>query len=402
MKTLCIQTGKFLVLLGLLFAADTLNGQVIWDRAQIDRVRNKENTDDSAIRVALQKLKKTADFALETDPYTVMDKEILPPSKDKHDYLSFSRYWWPDPDKEDGLPYIRKDGIVNRELIANGDRNRLGKFCNDVQSLGLAGYIFKEPRYTERAAKLVRTWFLDEATHMNPNLNFGQGVPGRATGRGPGIIDTRGFMLVLDTVELFDEAHWSAEDQTKLQKWFDEYQQWLNENPLGKHEQKAKNNHGSWYAAQRARYALFAGRKDLAREIVQGAKGRIERQFTSNGDQAEELKRTRSLHYCLFNITALSRVARVGDQLGENLWESEPDHGCNLKKALSGLLPFLKRESKWEYPQIGEVTLSPSSHTTMRLFSRHFNDDSFRQAAAEIEVRHPERDFSCLVVGEKK
>ena len=62
---------------------------------------------------------------------------------------------------------------------------------------------------------------------MNPNLNFGQGVPGREAGRGPGIIDTRAFMLVLDAVELFDEENWSADDQKKLQSWFDKFQQWL-------------------------------------------------------------------------------------------------------------------------------------------------------------------------------
>jgi len=353
--------------------------------------------------VALKNLRAAADAALVHAPYAVTQKEIVPPSGDKHDYLSFSRYWWPDPNKADGLPYIRKDGVVNRKLIANGDRVRLGEFRNDVQALGLAGYILKEPRYTKHAAKMVRTWFLDEETRMNPNLNFGQGVPGKAHGRGPGIIDTRGFMLVLDAVELFDEENWSAEDQSKLQKWCDDYQQWLNDNPLGQHEQKAKNNHGSWYAAQRARYALFAGKKDLAKEIVEQAKQRIEKQFASNGDQAEELKRTRSLHYCLFNITALSRVARVGDKVGVNLWEHEPEHGCSLKKAIDVLLPYITKEAEWKHPQIAKFSLSHSSHTTMRLFAKHFDDDRYLEAVEKAgEIRHDERDFSTLVVGKQK
>ena len=46
-----------------------------------------------------------------------------PPSGDKHDYLSYSRYWWPDPEKNDGLPYIRRDGVVKGPLehILDGD-----------------------------------------------------------------------------------------------------------------------------------------------------------------------------------------------------------------------------------------------------------------------------------------
>jgi len=345
MNKLCLRTASALLLL-VFFAANQSSAQVIWDRDQIDQIRDGEHETDSPVDVALKNLRAAADAALVHAPYAVTQKEIVPPSGDKHDYLSFSRYWWPDPNKADGLPYIRKDGVVNRKLIANGDRVRLGEFRNDVQALGLAGYILKEPRYTKHAAKMVRTWFLDEETRMNPNLNFGQGVPGKAHGRGPGIIDTRGFMLVLDAVELFDEENWSAEDQSKLQKWCDDYQQWLNDNPLGQHEQKAKNNHGSWYAAQRARYALFAGKKDLAKEIVEQAKQRIEKQFASNGDQAEELKRTRSLHYCL---------------------------------------------------------LSHSSHTTMRLFAKHFDDDRYLEAVEKAgEIRHDERDFSTLVVGKQK
>ena len=402
MSEFCLRTGELFLLLGLLVVATkTSNGQVIWDRAHIDQIR--KHAADTPVRMAVENLREAADAALEEEPYSVIHKDIVPPSGDKHDYLSFSRYWWPDPDKPDGLPYIRKDGVVNWKLIANGDRVRLGHFRDDVQALALAGYILKDPRYTRHAAKMVQTWFLDEETRMNPNLNFGQGVPGRAHGRGPGIIDTRGFILVLDSIELFDEKHWSAKDQRKLQEWFDDYQRWMEHSALGQHEQQAKNNHGSWYAAQRSRYALFAGRKDLARKIVQQAKKRIDEQFKSNGDQAEELKRTRSLHYSLFNITALSRVARVGDRVGENLWEFEPEHGCTLKKALDGLLPYLTGERAWQHQQIDKFSFSPSSRVTLRLFARHFNDDKYRKLEEKIaEVRHAERDFSCLMIGTQK
>jgi hypothetical protein len=39
-----------------------------------------------------------------------MDKTKTPPSGDKHGYLSEALYWWPDPSKQDGMPYIRRDG----------------------------------------------------------------------------------------------------------------------------------------------------------------------------------------------------------------------------------------------------------------------------------------------------
>ena len=247
---------------------------------------------------------------------------------------------------------------------------------------------------------MVRTWFLDESTRMNPNLNFGQGVPGRETGRGPGIIDTRGFMLVLDAVELFDEATWSAKDQMGLQAWCNDYQNWLKDSPLGRHEERAENNHGSWYAAQRARYALFAGKEDIAKEIIAKARLRIGKQFDADGNQVAELKRTLSLHYCVFNITALSRLARVGDKVGEDLWEYTPDHGCGLRKGLDVLMPYLNRELEWPHQQIDSVSLSPSSRLTLRLFSKHFNTHSYTEAVAHNPIRHADRDFSDLLVGD--
>ena len=383
------------------FLANDLAGQVIWDRAQIDRTRNGEYDKDSQVALAVNRLKKAADSALKNELYSVTHKEGVPPSGDIHDYLSYSRYWWPDPKKPDGLPFIRKDGVSNDEQIAKGDRDRLGKFQNDVQTLGLAGYVLKEPRYTRHAVKLVRAWFIDEATYMNPNLNYAQGVPGREDGRSFGIIDVRGFMLVLDTVELFDETNWTAEDQAALRSWFDEFQQWLGENPLGQKEASATNNHGTWFAAQRARYALFVGREDIAREIVQGARQRLATQFDAEGNQAAELKRTRALFYSVFNITAMSRVARVGEHIDENLWEFIPQHGCGMQKAFEGLLPYITGESKWPHAQMKEFYLTNDSRMTFGLFSKHFEDDKYNKAAEKVrETEGATRDFTAIVMGE--
>lgn len=400
MSTLSLRISGAVVWAVLFLLAESANAQVIWDRAQIDKVRLEKPASDTPNGLVVARLQKMADHALAEPLLSVTHKKIVPPSGDVHDYLSFSRYWWPDPDKPDGLPYIRKDGVVNRKLIANGDRNRLGDFCEGVQSLALAGYILDEPRYSQHAAKMVRTWFLDESTKMNPNLNFGQGVPGRESGRGPGIIDARGFMLVLDAVELFDEATWSAEDQNGLQAWFNEFQNWLKDSPLGQHEERAENNHGSWYAAQRARYALFAGEEEIAKEIVRQGRKRIAEQFDADGNQAAELERTLTLHYSLFNITALTRLACVGDHVGEDLWGYTPEHGCGLKLAMDNLIPYMTRETEWQHPQIKDFSISPSAHLTLRLFSRHTNDDSYIAAVEKISFRHGDHDLTTILVGD--
>ena len=81
----------------------------IWNMQSIDNAKalNSEAT---------KYLIREADKNLTSNIITVMDKPMTPPSGDKHDYMSMGRYWWPNPATADGLPYIRKDGVVNPEI----------------------------------------------------------------------------------------------------------------------------------------------------------------------------------------------------------------------------------------------------------------------------------------------
>src|SRR5262245_35894615 len=87
---------------------------------------------------ALNDLLAAADKALTVPATSVMDKTITPPSGDKHDYMSQAPYWWPDPTKADGKPYIRKDGQRNPEINRLPDHDNLGRLTSTVSTLGLA------------------------------------------------------------------------------------------------------------------------------------------------------------------------------------------------------------------------------------------------------------------------
>ena len=58
----------------------------------------------------VKRLLRDSEKALDVKPQSVTDKEQVPPSGDKHDYMTQAPYWWPDPKKPNGLPYIRRDG----------------------------------------------------------------------------------------------------------------------------------------------------------------------------------------------------------------------------------------------------------------------------------------------------
>ena len=120
-------------------------------------------------------------------PYTVVDKTRTPASGDKHDYMSMGPYWWPDRSTPNGLPYVRRDGVMNPERETDAfDLADLEAMSQDVQALSLAYYFTGDERYAAQAAAFVRSWFLTPETRMNPNLNHGQAVPGRVSGRAEG------------------------------------------------------------------------------------------------------------------------------------------------------------------------------------------------------------------------
>ena len=68
---------------------------------------------DKTLQSALRALVERADKALKVTPSSVTQKTKPTPSGNVHDYASTAPYFWPDPSKPDGLPYIAHSGKVN-------------------------------------------------------------------------------------------------------------------------------------------------------------------------------------------------------------------------------------------------------------------------------------------------
>jgi hypothetical protein len=366
------------------FAAenDSAPNTVYWDGAHLASLRTGELEKDSRYKEVVKRLRKNARIARERGPYSVMDKDDVPPSGDKHDYLSYARYWWPNPDSPDGMPYIRRDGKTNEELLAKGDRVPIGMLYDDVETLALAGYLLDDALSAEHAAMLIRTWFLDPSTKMNPHLRYGQAVPGRNDGRGSGIIDTRHFIRVLDALALLKETGaWTDSDQAALTAWMKQYLDWLLQDPMGKDESSEKNNHGTWYDAQVAAIAMFVGERDIARQIIENAKSkRIERCIEPDGQQPEELDRTKGLHYCVFNMSAMTVLARIGEHLDIDLWKYESQDGRSLRRGLDFVMPYLLGEKQWPHEQIEDMYVSPADMGLFFLAARRYDEPRYLRA----------------------
>lgn len=314
---------------------------------------------DETAKKALKKLVSDADKALAAAPPTVMDKGKVPPSGDKHDYMSLAPYYWPNPASKDGLPYVRKDGKVNpesRDESAN-DTLRAREIGATVETLAVGYYFTREEKYAEHAAKVLRTWFLDPETKMNPNFRFAQAVLGVNDGRGTGILEARELAQAADAaVLLAGSKHWSAADQKALDAWGNTYLDWLLKSKNGQDEHAAKNNHGTWYDVQAAHWALILGRKDKAREICAAAgPGRVGVQVQADGKQPLELVRTASFSYSCFNLRALATLAGLSEHAGFDLWHYKTADGRSIRTALDFLVPYLGKNPKpWTMQQIHE------------------------------------------------
>lgn len=328
--------------------------------------------------------------------YSVMNKKQVPPSGDKHDYMSTGPYWWPDPTKPDGMPYIRKDGLRNPTYYDISDTQEIDRMRDDTETLALAYYYTKDAKYANYASKLIRTWFLDEATRQNPNLNFGQGIPGKNTGRGIGIIETRGLFRVIDAAILLQESgSWTKEDHRALQKWFSDYLVWLTQSPIGKDEADEHNNHGTHYSVQVIDYALFTGQADIALAEIETFKNRMESQLKPDGSQPFELARTKSWDYVNMNLDGYFIVAQLAENSTINLWQYETKEGKNIKKCLDWMMPFLKNEKKWEHEQIKNIGYGETVHI-LKIAAQKYSNPDYEALAKAIDLKAYQSEMNQL------
>ena len=327
-----------------------------FDAKLLAATRQRVLAGDEVLRAALSHLRDEADKALKAKGVSVMDKTLLPPSGDKHDYMSLAPYYWPDPASSNGLPYINRDGEVNPETRTISDHEGLGRTCSLAETLALAYYFTGNEAYAAKATALVRNWFLEPATRMNPNLNFAQAVRGRSAGRGIGIIDTVGMIRLVDALGLLQGSHaWPPENQQGMEAWFRAFTEWLVTSKNGRDEAAAANNHGSWYLAQTAAYSLFTGDVATARKQAEAGKARIAAQLEPDGRQPLELRRTKSYGYSLYNLDALLTLAELGRRVDVDLFTYRTADGRSLRAAVDYLKPYFPSAKAWPNKQIEPV-----------------------------------------------
>lgn len=333
----------------------------------------------------VQSLLKEADEKLREGPFSVTHKEQLPPSGDMHDYTSMGPYWWPDPNRDDGLPYIRRDGEINPEYYGYKDKEELGKLMAGLKTLSEAYYFSGEATYAEHAIKLIRGWFLDPATKMNPNLNFAQRIPGRTEGRGIGIIDTRRLADLPDILQMIATSeNWTSEDEEGMKDWVGDYVDWLINSEHGKDEAVHGNNHTTWYFAQVIPLTLYLGQNDRADSLARaGLPLILDEMIAPDGSQPKELARTRSWDYSAMNLLGIMTFAKASEEVGLDFWKYQNEKGGSIKKALDFMVPYVLEKKDWEHDQITKMEVEKLK-TPLNIAALKYQNRRYKKLADQL------------------
>ena len=330
----------------------------IWNYDQLKYVQ--QNSTNELYRSPYMQILSSAEGLLNSTPVSVMMKNKTAASGDKHDYLSLGRYWWPNPNTADGLPYIRKDGVSNVEEVNALDRNRLGDMASHVTTLSLAYFFTGDERYAAKAVEQLKVWFLNADTKMNPNLNYDQIVPGQNNnlGRGEGVLDAYSFIEMLDAVPLLTGSEaYSSQVQSDLKAWFSDFLNWLMTSSIAMEEKNASNNHGVCYDVQVAAYANFVGNTTVRDMLIANFwTNRINPQIQADGKQPGELSRTLGYHYSQYNLEHIIDIFQIARNAGVEVGGNSADSFQKVAKAFDFLTPFLGQSvSAWNsagYQQI--------------------------------------------------
>lgn len=359
-----------------------------------------KNGNNSILQEALTQVLFEADHFLTKKPSSVMDKTQLPPSGNKHDFLSQNPYRWRNPDTPNGLPYIFRDGESNPEADSIPDKRNMDDMVDTVKILSLAYYFTDNNQYASKAAELLRVWFLDNATRMNPHLNYSEVIPGNDKLQPSGIMAGKSLVDIIDSIGMIQNSlSWTKKDQHEVELWFSKYLNWLLNSDMGKEESQKINNHGTYYDVQVSSFGLFLNKTDITESTLKAITHQltpatlvstpkvIAVKIQPDGRQPFELARSKSLAYSVFNLLGLFKLASIGQHVGIDLWNYKTPEGAGLQKALDYLLPYANKDKSWPYEQIKRISTRDLADLLCQASIHYQNNQAYIRAYKSINSK---------------
>lgn len=128
--------------------------------------------------------------------------------------------------------YVNRDGQFNPDARMINDTGIFQAMSDSVFFNSMAWVITGDNSYASNAANEIKTWFIDPATAMTPNLNYAQlkRGPGTQTGQHTGVLDLKCMTKLVSGVLMLRNGSaqaWTNELDSGLNAWVTEYIGWL-------------------------------------------------------------------------------------------------------------------------------------------------------------------------------
>ncbi len=299
----------------------------------------------------VRRLRLDAERRVKEGPWSVTTERPPGVAMDIHEFYSEAPYWWPQVD-DPKAPYVRRDGQTNPNRFTT-NKNALVSMCDAVFALGAAAYFVDDPRYAQRAARDINTWFINPKTRMTPSLENAQTIRNMSSRATTGIVDGRVFIRAIQGMEfLAQTGNWDPKEQAAVRKWFQDYLHWLITSDNGNNEKRTGNNHASWWTAQVAAIAGFVEDDAQQKASFNYYRDHIfPRQIKPDGSAPREEARTRGLWYSAFNLEAFVTTCRTAQLKGVDLWGVRAK-SADISTVIDYLQPYLADPKKWTKEQV--------------------------------------------------
>ncbi|HXF09930.1 MAG TPA: alginate lyase family protein [Desulfuromonadaceae bacterium] len=303
-----------------------------------------------------------AGAAMVLEPVTITKFRARLSEGTPNDFYSTGDTWWPDPNSPDGLPYFQRPNHINPNNF-NEHRKLVLQIRDNVAALAAAYKITGNNRYAATAAIWVRTFFVDPATRMNPNLRYAQSVPGVTSGRIYGVDDVLPLVEIPNAVKVLERSPAFPPDVSKaFKKWSADYVDWLTSSTNGDQMAEAGDEHSVVYWLHIAAFANYLDddeRLSMCRNRFKYFM--LPNQLNSDGsfNRSSRVKTYSDLLSQTDNLVAICQILSTSD---DNLWQFTTPNGRTIRQTVDYIYPYLEDRSKW-----------PSKHKNDSLVPRESN-----------------------------
>jgi len=279
-------------------------------------------------------------------PWSVIDEGPEAPSGDARDYRTTGGYIWPCTtlcnetgydaykcqfwdeklrtfgkcNESTGLPWVSRDGFMNME--GEQDLGAMIVMADTVEILTLAWWFAPDDaassQWVNTATQVIRRFFINSTTRMNPRLPYASAIPGHYEGTAGGVIAPT-FRLnsrIIDSIELLRTSNfWTEDDDNAWTAWATDWLHWLRTSAFGAIELGAKGNHATYFMLHKIALAHAIGDTAVILEEVgridRGLAGSLCEQITVSGEMPVETNRIMGAIYSRMNLEALFKLGVV-------------------------------------------------------------------------------------------